>query len=101
MKGSQLKQKVKKFIVETKPMEALELINLFITKCQKDYRYIEKTVYIKIASLNRTSRNYLNEISKQVDYDCEISKINYSILNLLDNIDDDDDAILELNEMTT
>jgi len=101
MKGSHLKQNVKKLISKTKTMEALELINLFITKSVIDYNNLEKTVYIRIANLNNVSKQLQNGIYSHTDYNDEMAKINFATLNMLDDIDDDDEAILELDEMIT
>lgn len=92
MNKTELKDRVKKFIVKVQLIKAFELLEIYIINSSFDYSELSNTITLNKTELNFTKQQWHNRIISEVEFKKTQIKISDAILYILDNIHDNDNV---------
>ncbi|MBK8567354.1 MAG: hypothetical protein IPN76_29555 [Saprospiraceae bacterium] len=91
MKKSQIRHLVNQYIAENKIHEALDVLTTYAKGLD---RYLENELLLQLASLNRNSKDYNNNLISREDFNLAIAKTNYAVTQILERIPDKGNEVL-------
>lgn len=90
MKKDKIRLLVNQYIAENKIYEALDALATYAKGLD---RYLENELLLQLASLNRNSKDYNNNLISREDFNLAIAKTNYSVTQILERIPDNGNEV--------